>query len=157
MTVVISPLISLMRDQCLKLSKWGVSACFLGSGQPDNSIEKKAMCGLYDLIYVCPETVLRCWLHLCHNLFDHRVSDDHIVLILILLYIGLLVPFKGLQKIVELVSLLLMKLIAFQNGGMISGQIIGPMFQQSFVIYYHVAFVKVIILGASIYNMHKDA
>ncbi|XP_078440876.1 RECQ helicase SIM [Wolffia australiana] len=58
-TVVISPLISLMRDQCLKLSQRGVSACFLGSGQPDSSIERKAMSGLYDIIYVCPETVLR--------------------------------------------------------------------------------------------------
>ncbi|KAJ4839070.1 hypothetical protein Tsubulata_036617 [Turnera subulata] len=57
--VVISPLISLMHDQCLKLSKHGVSACFLGSGQPDSSVEKKAMRGMYDIIYVCPETVLR--------------------------------------------------------------------------------------------------
>uniref|UniRef100_A0A1D1ZDN4 ATP-dependent DNA helicase n=2 Tax=Anthurium amnicola TaxID=1678845 RepID=A0A1D1ZDN4_9ARAE len=57
--VVISPLISLMRDQCLKLATYGVSACFLGSGQSDSSVEKKAMSGVYDLIYVCPETVLR--------------------------------------------------------------------------------------------------
>ncbi|CAN1355883.1 ATP-dependent DNA helicase Q-like SIM [Linum perenne] len=57
--VVISPLISLMHDQCLKLSKHGVSACFLGSGQPDSSVEKKAMRGAYDIVYVCPETVLR--------------------------------------------------------------------------------------------------
>lgn len=45
--------------QCLKLAKHDVSACFLGSGQPDNSVEKKAMEGKYGLIYVCPETVLR--------------------------------------------------------------------------------------------------
>ncbi|XP_021898982.1 ATP-dependent DNA helicase Q-like SIM [Carica papaya] len=57
--VVISPLISLMHDQCLKLSKHGVSACFLGSGQPDSSVEKKAMKGMYNIIYVCPETVIR--------------------------------------------------------------------------------------------------
>ncbi|KAJ6683047.1 ATP-DEPENDENT DNA HELICASE Q-LIKE SIM [Salix koriyanagi] len=57
--VVVSPLISLMHDQCLKLSKHGVSACFLGSGQPDSSVEKKAMRGMYDIIYVCPETILR--------------------------------------------------------------------------------------------------
>ncbi|CAN1858516.1 ATP-dependent DNA helicase Q-like SIM [Linum perenne] len=57
--VVISPLISLMHDQCLNLSKHGVSACFLGSGQPDSSVEKKAMKGAYDIVYVCPETVLR--------------------------------------------------------------------------------------------------
>lgn len=57
--VVISPLISLMHDQCLKLAKHGVSACFLGSGQLDSSVEKKAMGGAYSIIYVCPETVLR--------------------------------------------------------------------------------------------------
>ncbi|KAL9261653.1 ATP-dependent DNA helicase Q-like SIM-like protein, partial [Drosera capensis] len=57
--VVISPLISLMHDQCLKFAKHGVSACFLGSGQPDSSVEKKAMNGMYQIIYVCPETVLR--------------------------------------------------------------------------------------------------
>ncbi|XVE63048.1 hypothetical protein DITRI_Ditri06bG0168500 [Diplodiscus trichospermus] len=57
--VVVSPLISLMHDQCLKLSKYGVSACFLGSGQPDSSVEQKAMRGMYSIIYVCPETILR--------------------------------------------------------------------------------------------------
>ncbi|KAF9605738.1 hypothetical protein IFM89_018134 [Coptis chinensis] len=57
--VVISPLISLMHDQCLKLATHGVSACFLGSGQTDNSVEHKAMSGAYGVIYVCPETVLR--------------------------------------------------------------------------------------------------
>lgn len=57
--VVISPLISLMHDQCLKLAKHGISACFLGSGQPDNRVEGKAMAGMYKIVYVCPETVLR--------------------------------------------------------------------------------------------------
>ncbi|XP_058222362.1 ATP-dependent DNA helicase Q-like SIM isoform X2 [Rhododendron vialii] len=57
--VAISPLISLMHDQCLKLAKHGVSACFLGSGQTDSTIEQKAMRGMYDIIYVCPETILR--------------------------------------------------------------------------------------------------
>lgn len=57
--VVVSPLISLMHDQCLKLARHGVSACFLGSGQVDKSIEDRAMAGMYDIIYVCPETLLR--------------------------------------------------------------------------------------------------
>ncbi|XP_023732187.1 ATP-dependent DNA helicase Q-like SIM [Lactuca sativa] len=57
--VVISPLISLMHDQCLKLSKHGVSACFLGSGQIDHTVEEKSMRGMYEIIYVCPETILR--------------------------------------------------------------------------------------------------
>ncbi|KAG0482314.1 hypothetical protein HPP92_010398 [Vanilla planifolia] len=57
--IVISPLISLMHDQCLKLAKHGISACFLGSGQHDSTVEKKAMNGMYRIVYVCPETVLR--------------------------------------------------------------------------------------------------
>ncbi|KAF2316844.1 hypothetical protein GH714_042185 [Hevea brasiliensis] len=44
--IVISPLISLMHDQCLKLSRYGISACFLGSGQPDSGVEQKAMRGI---------------------------------------------------------------------------------------------------------------
>ncbi|KAJ3702057.1 hypothetical protein LUZ61_005762 [Rhynchospora tenuis] len=57
--VVISPLISLMHDQCLKLARHGITACFLGSGQPDSQVEKKAMQGAYKIVYVCPETVVR--------------------------------------------------------------------------------------------------
>ncbi|KAK7344246.1 hypothetical protein VNO77_13637 [Canavalia gladiata] len=57
--VVISPLISLMHDQCLKLTTHGISACFLGSGQPDGTVEEKAMRGVYSIMYVCPETVQR--------------------------------------------------------------------------------------------------
>ncbi|KAL5701202.1 DNA helicase [Ranunculus cassubicifolius] len=57
--IVISPLISLMHDQCLKLAKHGVSACFLGSGQTDSTVEQKALNGMYGIIYVCPETILR--------------------------------------------------------------------------------------------------
>ncbi|CAM6108875.1 unnamed protein product [Calypogeia fissa] len=57
--VVVSPLISLMHDQCLQLAQQGISACFLGSGQPDKSVEDKAMAGMYNIVYVCPETLQR--------------------------------------------------------------------------------------------------
>lgn len=57
--VVISPLISLMHDQCMKLAKHGVSSCYLGSGQKDPTVEEKAMRGVYDIIYICPETLVR--------------------------------------------------------------------------------------------------
>ncbi|KAH7414572.1 hypothetical protein KP509_14G000300 [Ceratopteris richardii] len=57
--IVVSPLISLMHDQCQQLSRRGISACFLGSGQQDKSVEKKAMAGLYSIVYVCPETLPR--------------------------------------------------------------------------------------------------
>ncbi|KAI5062052.1 hypothetical protein GOP47_0022591 [Adiantum capillus-veneris] len=57
--IVVSPLISLMHDQCQQLSRRGISACFLGSGQGDKSVEKKAMAGMYSIVYVCPETLPR--------------------------------------------------------------------------------------------------
>jgi len=57
--LVVSPLISLMRDQCLGLIRAGVAACFLGSGQPDAEVEPAAMRGLYRVMYVCPETLGR--------------------------------------------------------------------------------------------------
>ncbi|KAM0951120.1 putative DNA helicase [Dioscorea sansibarensis] len=94
--VVISPLISLMHDQCLKLAKHGVSACFLGSGQPDSSVERKAMSGKYNIVYVCPETVLR-----------------------------LIAPLGGLLRDVELHFLQLMKRIVLLSGDMIFNLITG--------------------------------
>ncbi len=57
--VVISPLISLMRDQCSQLQQKGVTACFLGSAQPDKEVEQLAMLGRFRLIYICPETAVR--------------------------------------------------------------------------------------------------
>ena len=58
-TVIISPLISLMRDQCEHMKARGVKACFLGSAQTDASVEDRAMSGQFSLIYVCPETLGR--------------------------------------------------------------------------------------------------
>jgi hypothetical protein len=55
--VVVCPLISLMQDQAHRrnrLSKEPV-ATFLGSGQNDPQEERKALQGVYNLIYVTPE------------------------------------------------------------------------------------------------------
>ena len=57
--LVITPLISLARDQVLRLTKLGVSACLLGSGQADASVERRALAGEYSLVFVCPETAHR--------------------------------------------------------------------------------------------------
>ena len=43
--LVITPLISLARDQVLRLTRRGVSACLLGSGQADASVERRALAG----------------------------------------------------------------------------------------------------------------
>ena len=58
-TVIVSPLISLMRDQCDQMNARGVSAAFLGSAQTDVAVESQAMRGQYSLVYVCPETIPR--------------------------------------------------------------------------------------------------
>ena len=57
--LVITPLISLARDQVLRLTRRGVSACLLGSGQADASVERRALAGEYALVFVCPETAHR--------------------------------------------------------------------------------------------------
>lgn len=65
-TVVVSPLVSLMMDQCRIINnitnavnrngkKRGDVACFLGSGQHDASVERNALRGEYLIIYITPE------------------------------------------------------------------------------------------------------
>ena len=57
--VVVSPLISLMRDQCASLNQKGISAIFLGSAQEDPQAETHAMEGQTSIIFVCPESLQR--------------------------------------------------------------------------------------------------
>jgi hypothetical protein len=54
-SVVVSPLIALMEDQVQKLQAQGVTACFLGSGQTDPTVEQKAANGDFRLVYLTPE------------------------------------------------------------------------------------------------------
>eukprot|EP00927_Polykrikos_kofoidii_P030910 TRINITY_DN2658_c0_g1_i1.p1 TRINITY_DN2658_c0_g1~~TRINITY_DN2658_c0_g1_i1.p1 ORF type:complete len:823 (+),score=88.80 TRINITY_DN2658_c0_g1_i1:73-2469(+) len=57
--VVVSPLISLMRDQVHALQGKGISACFLGSAQTVKSAERAALNGEFRIVYLCPETLER--------------------------------------------------------------------------------------------------
>ena len=50
--MVVSPLISLMKDQVRQLNALGVSACYLGSAQTDPGVEADAMRGAYRLVRV---------------------------------------------------------------------------------------------------------
>ena len=57
-TIVISPLISLMTDQVMGLRQAGVSAGFLNSAQSEAHIRdtyRRAWAGEYKLLYVAPE------------------------------------------------------------------------------------------------------
>lgn len=80
--IVISPLISLMRDQVSSLSSKGVNAVFLGSAQPDASAESRALAGEFSLLYVCPETLFRLLpglrlLHACQPFSMLAVDEAH--------------------------------------------------------------------------------
>lgn len=60
-TIVVSPLISLMHDQVLNLQGYGVDACFLNSDQDfqeRQKAEKKIINGDVKLVYISPEGLL---------------------------------------------------------------------------------------------------
>ena len=60
-TIVISPLISLMQDQVKALNQAGISAAYINSSLSQNQIDKAlqyAVTGRYKIIYVAPERLL---------------------------------------------------------------------------------------------------
>eukprot|EP01129_Flabellula_baltica_P007144 TRINITY_DN2747_c0_g1_i1.p1 TRINITY_DN2747_c0_g1~~TRINITY_DN2747_c0_g1_i1.p1 ORF type:complete len:880 (+),score=163.46 TRINITY_DN2747_c0_g1_i1:45-2684(+) len=54
-TVVISPLISLMQDQVMRLTQLGISATYLGSSQMDSTIRRRVIDGEFLIVYITPE------------------------------------------------------------------------------------------------------
>ncbi|KAM8970347.1 Werner syndrome ATP-dependent helicase isoform X2 [Sarcophilus harrisii] len=56
-SIVVSPLISLMEDQVLQLEMSNIKACFLGSAQSENVI-KHVKAGEYRVVYITPEFCL---------------------------------------------------------------------------------------------------
>ena len=60
--VVISPLISLMEDQCDALNQKGIKACFLNGHQRNGDVWRDAKEGKYSLLYMAPERV-PLWMH----------------------------------------------------------------------------------------------
>lgn len=55
-TIVVSPLISLMKDQVMALQQRDIASCLLGSSQPDQDIWKRL--SEYRFIYITPEMAL---------------------------------------------------------------------------------------------------
>lgn len=54
-TLVVSPLISLMQDQVMSLGVLNISACLLGSAQTERNIEARILAGEFRIIYGSPE------------------------------------------------------------------------------------------------------
>ena len=57
-TIVISPLNTLMQDQVAKFSSKGVVAAFVGGLQVNNSVQDEALSGTVQLLYFSPEVLL---------------------------------------------------------------------------------------------------
>ena len=79
-TLVISPLISLMQDQVKALNEAGVSAAFINSSLSENVINdtiRKARQGIYKIIYVAPERLVTDrFLDLARNMDISMVTVD---------------------------------------------------------------------------------
>jgi len=76
MTLVVSPLISLMRDQVININETvgpGI-ATFLGSGQPDHSMEERVLRGDFLIVYVSPEKLIGSG---ADNVFLSRLKELH--------------------------------------------------------------------------------
>ena len=57
--VVISPLVSIMRDQTREFTKLGVSSVYI-SGPIKHQEEEKVLQGRFSLVYISPEQLLCC-------------------------------------------------------------------------------------------------
>lgn len=60
-TLVVSPLISLMQDQVSALSVANIPACFLGSAQTDKNITSQVLAGDFRMVYASPEYINGDW------------------------------------------------------------------------------------------------
>ncbi|HMO78228.1 MAG TPA: DNA helicase RecQ [Candidatus Paceibacterota bacterium] len=85
MTIVISPLISLMKDQVDALTANGIPATFLNSSIDGNELQRrmqKAMRGEYRLIYMAPERLavagINDWLQSC-NVSALAIDEAHCI------------------------------------------------------------------------------
>jgi len=85
MTIVISPLISLMKDQVDALTANGVSATFLNSSVDRHELRQrmeKASVGKYNLIYMAPERLsvpgIHDWLRTC-NITALAIDEAHCI------------------------------------------------------------------------------
>lgn len=67
-TVVVSPLISLMEDQVLALTTANISACLLGTAQTNKKIESEIHNSKYRVVYMSPEYISAGGLDMLHRM-----------------------------------------------------------------------------------------
>ena len=79
-TVVLTPTISLMKDQCCKLEEHGISATYLGSSQTDTQMDEKVKKGMYEIVYTTPEKFFDSNGHPSHT-FKHILEAGRVGLI----------------------------------------------------------------------------
>ena len=79
-TIVVSPLISLMKDQVNALTQQGISSAYINSSLGENQIElvlRNAYMGKYKIIYVAPERLLTSrFINLCREIRISMVAID---------------------------------------------------------------------------------
>lgn len=79
MTIVISPLIALMKDQVERLNSIGISATYLNGGLANYLIDKRlqdAMDGKYKFLYIAPERI-------SSQMFLHRLERMNVSLLVV--------------------------------------------------------------------------
>ncbi|MFA4872647.1 MAG: ATP-dependent DNA helicase RecQ [Patescibacteria group bacterium] len=78
-TVVISPLIALMKDQVDALNVRGIAASFINSSLPDDEIERRTqevLAGKTKLLYVAPERLTTGFIEMLKKVFVSLVAID---------------------------------------------------------------------------------
>ena len=75
--VVVSPLISLMKDQAAKFSERGLKCAYVGEDQDDPAVKAAVIAGDCQLVYMSPESLL-CVLH-WREMFRSGVYQKNLV------------------------------------------------------------------------------
>ena len=82
--VVISPLIALMEDQKMLMEKIGIKACCYNSNANKDKLEHEILAGEYRIIYITPESVIKCedllnQLYETHGISMFAIDEAHCI------------------------------------------------------------------------------
>ena len=77
--VVVSPLVSLMKDQVAKFSARKLRCAYVGEEQTDKELKSSVLAGEFQLVYTSPESLL-CVLH-WREMFRTKVYEKNLIAI----------------------------------------------------------------------------